>query len=319
MARVDFFVEPPGRHAVPQRGEHPARLHHHLDVSQDVGGLGAALPGAARPPDRAGARAPRREAAAPYQRHLMRSAPAVAAGAPARPGSTRRRLRPDATPRRPRAPRTTPSSTPGSSACPRILTARLRAGCGPAAARCDRLPARPAPPPCCQVMDLVSRWWQLQARRARPAGRRRRSRAGRRGHRRHRGVGGWREPATAEAWFYLGAELRRARAVARPARAAAGGRARRQADQGIARARARARPAHAGRALRRRPLPVLRRRGAGGCSGCCAGCCSSRAATGGGLRAMQQARTRAQLLRERGRLPAAPRLSSGTSKRPSGR
>ena len=77
-------------------------------------------------------------------------------------------------------------------------------------ARCSPRPARPAPREACLGLDALGLWWQIQldpdSTRARPALHRR----GRRGHRRGRGVD-QREPERAEAWFYLGAALRRAR------------------------------------------------------------------------------------------------------------
>ncbi len=40
LARVDFFLSRTRRRPLRQRGQHPARIHRHLDVSEDVGGFG---------------------------------------------------------------------------------------------------------------------------------------------------------------------------------------------------------------------------------------------------------------------------------------
>ena len=197
---------------------------------------GLPYPRAARPADRARPRAPRREAAAAHQHHLMRCplpgaaglalllAAPPAAGADTGPdggAAARARLR-----RHPRCP-------------VRRGPALLAAACGPAraAARDDRAPAE-----ACQLLEALALWWQIQLdpndrsrdQAVREPGRTRRIAA----------IGGVdaREPQRAEAWFYLGGATAPARSGG-AARGAAGRRARRQAHQGGARAGARARPA----------------------------------------------------------------------------
>ena len=107
-----------------------------------------------------------------------------------------------------------------------------------------------------------------------------------------------REPERAEAWFYLGAAYG-ARVQWRVLRArAARRRARRQADQGGARAGAGPRPDPVRRALRHRPLqvptPTSRRRRRSSCGSSC--CCRAATRTEG-LRDMLLARERGALLR----------------------
>jgi tetratricopeptide (TPR) repeat protein len=64
--------------------------------------------------------------------------------------------------------------------------------------------AGPASPPACHVMDVVSRWWQLQAD---PLDRRGDAEFERRANHAIGAAEAWSlaEPATAEAWFYVGA------------------------------------------------------------------------------------------------------------------
>ena len=126
-----------------------------------------------------------------------------------------------------------------------------------------------------------------------------------------------REPERAEAWFYLGRRLRRARVVARGARGAAGRRARRQADQGGARtgprARARRSTTRASASASTSTTPTSRRRP----PRCSASCCCCRAAT------RSQACATCRPPRHAGSwspgealLPAPLDLTSGTSSNP---
>ena len=80
MARVDFLLARDTRRAVPERGEHHPRLHDDQHVSEDVGGVRARVSRADRPPDRARARAARREAAAAHQHHVNAFTPASHGG-----------------------------------------------------------------------------------------------------------------------------------------------------------------------------------------------------------------------------------------------
>ena len=122
----------------------------------------------------------------------------------------------------------------------------------------------PAPREACQLLDAVALWWQIQLdpynrsrdaafRDARRGGHRRRPRPGRSGSRS--------APRPGSTWA-----ARTARACSGACCAASGWR--RRATASASRTRSSARlpldPAHAGRLLRHRPVPLLRRRGAGG-------------------------------------------------------
>ena len=62
MARVDFLLSRRHRHALRQRGQHHSRVHDDQHVREALGRHGRRLSGAARSPDPARPRAPRREA-----------------------------------------------------------------------------------------------------------------------------------------------------------------------------------------------------------------------------------------------------------------
>ena len=302
MARVDFFLDREHRRAVSERGEHAARLHHHLDVSQDVGGLRGADRRADRQADCAGHRASRREAASPHQRHLMRFR-AWGAGLALLLCRAAR----------------APPQTRGLSAAPlvaraydAILDARfdevpqlLAAACGPAraAARDDRAPAE-----ACQVLETLALWWRMRL----DVNDRSLDQAfGSQVDAALAATEAWvaREPKQGRGLVLPWRQLRRPRPVAQrcagsswPPRATASG--------------SRSRSSAPSRWIRRCRTPAT----ASGCisttptwrprpSSCCAGCCScpggDRAA---GLRddgAGAHARAGAA---QRGRLPAAPRL-----------
>jgi tetratricopeptide (TPR) repeat protein len=87
---------------------------------------------------------------------------------------------------------------------PAILTAVCGKGWDAAAAPMRPATAGLSPLPVCQVMDLVSRWWQLQAD---PLDRRGDAEFERRARAAIAAAEAWTQagPATAEAWFYLGA------------------------------------------------------------------------------------------------------------------
>ena len=175
----------------PQRGEHHPRLHDDQHVPEDVGSRAACpYPALARSPDRARARAPRREAAAAHQ-HVRRGGdrrPLVDRGGWL-PASCRHRL---AAAGLTEAPRLAAVYDAILDAASIASTAQLQQACPPAPAEACTVAARSS-----------SLWWQIlldpesrrsiggsTTRRPKPSQRRR----------------AWtqREPQRAEAWFYLG-------------------------------------------------------------------------------------------------------------------
>ena len=251
------------RAALRQRGEHDSRVHDDQHVREAVGRQRPRLSGAARSPHPPGARAPRRQATAAHERGVtpgraglvLAALAALAAGAAAAA-----------------APLT--ESARLAAVYDLILDAAFDAAAAETARACG-----PAPPVACQLLDVTGVWWRIQLDDQSTA---LDAEFAREGRRRDCGRDAWtvREPAARRGVVLPRSGVRRPRAVAGAPRRAARGRARRQADQGGARAGARARPIPARRALRHRPLqgttPTSRRRPRSSSASCC--CCP--AATG---------------------------------------
>ena len=291
MARVDFLVDrETGAIFLNEINTIPG-LHDDQHVPEAVGGQRPRLPAADRSADRARARAARarsrRCAPAPCIRRRRGRVPS--ASRPSRRRSGALDVVRAAAPRAALAP--APAASPSRVA---RLQARVRALGGSAhadpcvrrllnarfaGAERARAPARTRRAPACAVLDAARIWWRIQLDPVQPDARRRLLPTGGRGHRARPRRGHAASRDRAEAWFYVGGALRRACAVARAARRAPGGRARRQAHQGSPRPGAAPRPHARGRELRHRPLPVLRGRRAHRAQVPARGCCCCRAET----------------------------------------
>ena len=157
----------------------------------------------------------------------------------------------------------------------------------------------PAPRRSASCSRVVSTWWQIQLDPHNRSQRRRHSRTQRgRRDRRRSSSGPKREPARAEAWFYLGGADRRARPVAGAARPDTGRRTGWQAHQelrssGRSCSTPRSRTPTSGSACTTTTPPWRPRP-----RGCCAGCCSCRAGIASrDFEEMLRARSAGQLLR----------------------
>ena len=136
------------------------------------------LPSAARSPDRARARAPRRKAAAPHE-HVGGSASALGA----RRGGTGR------------------AALTGSAKLAAVYRSILSAQFDRADAEM-KLACPPAPSEACRVLGVVSQWWRIQID---PTNRSRDRLLNERADASIKAAEAWtrREPGNAEAWFYL--------------------------------------------------------------------------------------------------------------------
>ena len=307
MARVDFLLDGNTGDALPQRGQHHPGVHDDQHVSEDVGGDRTAVSRAPRSPDRARARAPRGEAAASHEHHRRHDAGGRAGDG--RGGCCLCRSWPRAAPAAHQARGLTGAAEVARAYdaifdarfadVPSLLAADVPAG----PARSLSAPRRREP-----VVADPARPLQSEPRRGIRD-------ADRGSHRRDRRVDDARAQR-AEAWFYLGGAYgaRVQWRVLRGARLAA-------ARDGK---RIKTRSSGPSPSTRRWPMPTsgsacttitpLSRPPARRCCGGCS-CCPAAIAPAGSTKCCARA-SGGLLVRERGGLPAAPGLSSGTRNRP---
>ena len=162
-----------------QRGQHDPRLHDDQHVLEAVGGHRPRVPGPARSPHRAGARAARREAAAAHERRVSAGAPAALRAG--RGAAAIARGHPVRVPPRPRSPSSRRRGSPRLRPHPRRA---LRPG-----RRRDRARLRPgAAESPASVLERDRALVAHPARSRQPRARRRVRAHGRRGDRGDRGV-----------------------------------------------------------------------------------------------------------------------------------